>query len=151
MHIYLHVFTFFFLILVVYILGGNHGDVKILINDQGKRQSVHETSLVTPPLTSSLSENDVSNLAQFHTVSPYKSTSQNNLIAPENADYETHYHGGFQLPVNKLPPIDGVRRFNGFQQQRRSSMPVGKYTGVKINKAHVLPIMSASETSSVGT
>lgn len=92
--------------------------------------------MMASTLTSSLSENDVSALARFQTVSPYNSTSQNDLIPNTELQPTRRLE-----PLDKLPPID----VQGFRELRRASMPVGMYSNAKINKAHVLPIRSAND------
>lgn len=94
-------------------------------------------------MTASLSENDVSALAQIKTVSSLMTSSQGFLGSSEQG---LHYNGELRQ-LDKLPPIDDIRRINGIKPNRRLSMPVGNYSEVRINKAHVLPIMSAVNSS----
>lgn len=116
--------------------GRNNSDVQILINDQRRQPVYSNTSL----MASSLSENAISAVAEKKMMTSYQPANHNLGMAETRKGTDLRH-------LDRLPPIDDIRRMNGFP--RRMSMPVGKYSDIKINKAHVLPIMSASDNNTI--
>lgn len=120
----------------VFFSGRNNSDVEILINDQRRQPVYSNTSL----MASSLSENDITAMAEKKIMTSYQPANHNLGMAEIRQGTNLRH-------LDRLPPIDDIRRMNGFP--RRMSMPVGKYSDIKMNKAHVLPIMSASDNNTI--